>query len=209
MSESCKKNILYFLVLAISRICTPFPMLHILGFLQMTESEGKTFFSSLLAKCCSAPAGGIPRAHPPGIQRTCSLVDCFKLQLSQGLPRWLSGKEPPSKAGATGVAGLIIGSGRSPGEGNSNALQCSCQDNPMDRGDWQTTVHWVAKTQTRLSVHKIISNHFVLCVWGEDSVGMHVSWHVHVCFVCPSTILSSIIHLFFSGINPRYPLLLS
>ena len=30
--------------------------------------------------------------------------------------------------------GLIPRSGRSPGEGNGNPLQCSCLDNPMDRG---------------------------------------------------------------------------
>ena len=41
--------------------------------------------------------------------------------------------------------GLIPGSGRSPGEGNSNLLQYSCLGNPMDRGAWQATVHGVAK----------------------------------------------------------------
>ena len=33
-----------------------------------------------------------------------------------------------------GDAGLTPGSGRSPGEGNGNPLQCSCLKNPMDRG---------------------------------------------------------------------------
>ena len=32
--------------------------------------------------------------------------------------------------------GSIPGSGRSPGEGNSNPLQYSCLENPMDRGAW-------------------------------------------------------------------------
>ena len=46
---------------------------------------------------------------------------------------------------------LLIGAfgsddlGRSVGEGNGNPLQYSCLENPMDRGDWQVTVHWVAK----------------------------------------------------------------
>ena len=31
----------------------------------------------------------------------------------------------------------ILGSGRSPGEGNGNPLQYSCQENSMDRGAWQ------------------------------------------------------------------------
>ena len=44
--------------------------------------------------------------------------------------------------------GLIPGLGGSPGEENGNSLQCSCLENPMDRGAWWTTV---AKSQTWLS----------------------------------------------------------
>ena len=40
-------------------------------------------------------------------------------------------KNPP---GNMRDAGLIPGSGRSPGEGNGSPLQCSCPGNPMDRG---------------------------------------------------------------------------
>ena len=50
-----------------------------------------------------------------------------------------------------GDLGLIPGLGRSPGEGNGNPLQYSCLENPIDRGTWQTTVHGVAKSLTRLS----------------------------------------------------------
>ena len=49
-------------------------------------------------------------------------------------------KNPPAQAGYTGDAGLIPWSGRSPGEGNGNALQY-CMENSMDRGAWQATVH--------------------------------------------------------------------
>ena len=41
--------------------------------------------------------------------------------------------------------GLILGLGRSSGEGNGNPLQYSCLGNPMDRGAWQATVHGVKK----------------------------------------------------------------
>ena len=51
----------------------------------------------------------------------------------------------------TGDAGLIPGSGRSPGEGNGNPLQYSCLENPTDRGAWWATVHEVAKSRTHLS----------------------------------------------------------
>ena len=48
----------------------------------------------------------------------------------------------------------------SPGGGQDNLLQCSCPENPLDRGAWRATVHGVAKSQTqvkRLSshIHKI------------------------------------------------------
>ena len=37
------------------------------------------------------------------------------------------------------------------GGGHGNPLQYSCLENPMDRGAWRATVHWAAKSQTRLS----------------------------------------------------------
>ena len=40
-----------------------------------------------------------------------------------------------------GDQGLISGLGRSPGESNGNPLQCSCLENPMDRGAWWATAH--------------------------------------------------------------------
>ena len=46
--------------------------------------------------------------------------------------------------------GLIPGLGRSPGGGHGNPLQCSCLENPMDRGAWWATVHGVANSWTRL-----------------------------------------------------------
>ena len=65
-----------------------------------------------------------------------------------GLPWWLSSKEFTGNAGAARDAGLIPGSGRSPGGGHGNPLQCSCLENPMDRGAWQTTVHRITKSWT-------------------------------------------------------------
>ena len=50
-----------------------------------------------------------------------------------------------------GDLGSIPGSGRSSGEGNGNPLWYSCLENPMDRGAWWATVHWVTKSRTRLS----------------------------------------------------------
>ena len=47
-------------------------------------------------------------------------------------------ENPPANAGD---AGSIPGSGRSSEGGNGNPFQYSCLENPMDRGDWQATVH--------------------------------------------------------------------
>ena len=41
--------------------------------------------------------------------------------------------------------GLFPGLGRPPGERNSNLLQYSYLENPMDREAWWVTVHGVAK----------------------------------------------------------------
>ena len=50
------------------------------------------------------------------------------------------GSEGKEFATSAGDLGSIPGSGRSPGEGNSNPLQYSCLGNPKDRGDWLATV---------------------------------------------------------------------
>ena len=51
-------------------------------------------------------------------------------------------KNPPINAGDLG---LILESGRSPGEGNDNVLQYPCLGNHMDRGAWRAMVHGDAK----------------------------------------------------------------
>ena len=61
-----------------------------------------------------------------------------------GLPGGLDGKDSASSARDLG---LIPGLGRFPGEGHGNPLQCSCLENPMDRGAWRVTVHGITKNQ--------------------------------------------------------------
>ena len=53
-------------------------------------------------------------------------------------------KNQLAKAGDARDVGLVPGSGRSPGGGQSNPLQHFRLENPMDRGAWWTTVHRVA-----------------------------------------------------------------
>ena len=82
------------------------------------------------------------------------------------------------------------------GEGNGNPLQCSCLENPRDRGAWKAAVHGVAKSQTRLSdftftfhfheLKKEMATHSSVLAWGIPgtgepgglpSMGSHRVWH--------------------------------
>ena len=63
--------------------------------------------------------------------------------LELGFPCSSNGKESACEAGDQGS---IPGLGCSSGEGNGNPLQCSCLENPRDRGDWWATVHGVSKS---------------------------------------------------------------
>ena len=77
-----------------------------------------------------------------------------------GFQGGLAVKNPPPNSGEVRDAGLIPGSGRSPGGGHGNPLQYSCLENPKDRGTWQITVHRAAKSETllkRLSMHAHIN----------------------------------------------------
>ena len=56
-------------------------------------------------------------------------------------------KNPPANAGDIKDAVSILGSGRSPGEGNGYPLQHSCLRNSMDRGAWQATAYWSDMTE--------------------------------------------------------------
>ena len=59
-----------------------------------------------------------------------------------------------SKASACNARelGSIPGLGRSSGEGNSNPLQYSCLENPMDRGAWWATVRGIARVRHNLAL---------------------------------------------------------
>ena len=57
-------------------------------------------------------------------------------------------KNPLVNTGDIRDTGSILGLGRSPGGGQSNPLQYSCLENPMDRGAWWATVYEVAKSWT-------------------------------------------------------------
>ena len=62
-----------------------------------------------------------------------------------GFPGGSAGNE---SACNVGDLGSIPELGRCTREGHGNPLQCSCLENPMDRGAWYVAVHRVAESDT-------------------------------------------------------------
>ena len=74
-------------------------------------------------------------------------------------PGGASGKEPACPCRRCKRYRFDPWSGRWPGGGNSNPLQCSCLENPMDRGAWQAMVHRVTKSWTWLKWLNNVCHH--------------------------------------------------
>ena len=66
-----------------------------------------------------------------------------------------------ANAGDRREVGSVSRLGRSLGGGDSNPLQYSCLEIPMDRGAWQATVLGITKSQTELSDFHFISLCFI------------------------------------------------
>ena len=82
-------------------------------------------------------------------------------------------KNLPANAGDIRDSGSIPESGRSPGKGNSNPLQYSCLENPMDRGAWWAIAHRVAKSRTRL---KKLSRHICTMLMSDVNKRGNMVW---------------------------------
>ena len=78
----------------------------------------------------------------------------------------------PANAGDVRDAGLIPGSGRSPGGENGNPFQHSCLENPNDRGARRATVLGVTQSRTRLSTH----------AWSGGPLRQYTRPHGSACF---------------------------
>ena len=74
---------------------------------------------------------------------------CYKLQAASQVAPVV--KNPPANAGDIRDAGLIPGSGRSPGGGQGSPYQYSPLENPKNRRAWQATVLNVTKSRIWLS----------------------------------------------------------
>ena len=74
------------------------------------------------------------------------MLECWLFFLSRGIP--LNGASQVA-LDITDTVSVPV-SGRSPGGGHGNPLQCSYLDNPIDRGAWRASVLGVEKSQTWL-----------------------------------------------------------
>ena len=86
-----------------------------------------------------------------GEARILSRVERSKANIFSLWGRIGGGSDGKVSAYNAGDPGSILGSGRSPGEGNGNPLQYSCLEYPMDGGTRWATVHGVTKSWRRLS----------------------------------------------------------
>ena len=73
---------------------------------------------------------------------------------TRGFPGGSVVKNLPAHAVGARAAGLIPGSGRSPGGGNGNPLQCSCLKNSMDRGTWWVGYSPWGRKESDITEHK-------------------------------------------------------
>ena len=102
---------------------------------------------------------------------------CLTPRNPRGLP---DGSESKESVHNTGYPSSILGSRRSPGEGNDYPLQYSCLENSTDRGDWWATVHGVTKSRTRLS-DSILPLSTTTAIHHPDQAWFRVEGTIHGC----------------------------
>ena len=98
------------------------------------------------------------------------------LQCLLGFPDGSAVKKRPTACNAGDVVSSP-GSGRS-GEGNGNAHQCSCLGNPMERGAWRATIHWVSRAGHDWATKPLPSPQCLLCSPASHSIYFHESAYV-------------------------------
>ena len=79
------------------------------------------------------------------------------------------------------------------GEGNGNPLQCSCLEDPRDRGAWWASVYGVAQSRTRLK--RLSSSSMPPTILIHESLKGY-SYLVFIIILCNSLIEEGWIHVY-------------
>ena len=106
------------------------------------EGDATASRRQMLSQRCQLGTEALAEAASLNLKKNHIIPICIHPLTLWGFPAGSVVKNPPANAGDIAS---IPESGRSPGEGNDNPLQCSCLENPMDRGAWWATVHGVEK----------------------------------------------------------------
>ena len=95
-----------------------------------------------------------------GVSKNRTRLSDFTSGKTIGFPSCSSSKESACNAGDVG---LIPGLRIFPGEGNGNPLECSCLENPVDRGVWWAAVHGVTESRSNSAhTHAVKDNKLVI-----------------------------------------------
>ena len=108
--------------------------------------------------CASAGGGGEAQAAPHSRAAVAPSLPAFHDKDRRASLVAQVANSPPASAGDIKVTGSSPESGRPPGGRNGSPLQCSCLENPMDRGAWRAIVHWVAESGTTRSTYLTRTN---------------------------------------------------
>ena len=100
--------------------------------------------------------------------------NCVTVWVISGFPDCSVVKKLTCSAGDAEDPGLILGLGRSPGEGTGYPLQYSRLENPMDRRAWWASVCGVVK-KTPLSTHTYYITRKI-CLLQKHSQGYGARW---------------------------------
>ena len=105
----------------------------------LTQAQGRTPPAQLPGQASPAAPGAAsisPRHHPPLLVPRACLPGEHSFYLSTVDLGFSGGSGSKESGHNVGGLGLILGLGRSPGEGHGNPLQYVCLENPMDREAW-------------------------------------------------------------------------
>ena len=71
------------------------------------------------------------------------------------------------------------------GKGNGNPLQCSCLENPRDRGAWWAAVYGVTQSRTRLKWLSSSSSRVYMSIPNTQYIPPSLPpWYQYVCSLC-------------------------